>query len=121
VHGTGLDAWFTIGRLSETREYVDGARHGFERWWVNRRTVLQETHFVGGLEHGVAREWGDTGTLRRGFPKFWIGGGQVTRRAYVRALASDASLPRFDPQDDAPRRTAPTVIETRAPTSRRRY
>ena len=114
VRGTGLDAWFTVGGLSETREYVDGERHGFERWWNNRRTIGAEAHYAGGREHGVFREWSESGKLRRGFPTFWIHGTQVTRRVYVRALASDASLPRLDPRDDAPRRTAPKSVEGHA-------
>lgn len=109
-HGTGLDAWFTLGRLSETREYLDGTLHGFQRWWQDRRSIWAEAHYVGGREHGVFREWRD-GKLRRGFPKFWVNGAQITRRAYVRAVATDVSLPRLDPRDDARRRKAPKVIE----------
>jgi hypothetical protein len=117
VRGTGLDAWFTLGRLSETRACVDGDRHGFERWWSTRRTIWSEAHYVAGREHGVFREWRDTATntatasLRRGFPHFWIHGTRVTRRAYTRALATDATLPPLDARDDSPRRTAPRVIE----------
>lgn len=126
VRGTGLDAWFTIGRLSETRQFVDGDRHGFERWWSTRRTIWSEAHYVAGREHGVFREWRDTATatatatLRRGFPHFWIRGSRVTRRDYVRAATTDASLPRVHPRDDSPRRTAPDVIEVIEPRPARR-
>src|ERR1041385_632486 len=33
-YGTGVDLWLcSSGVLSEEREYRDGNRHGFERWW----------------------------------------------------------------------------------------
>ena len=48
VDGTGSDVWFDGTQISETREYVAGDRHGFERWWSDRTHVWSEAHFVGG-------------------------------------------------------------------------
>lgn len=107
VRGTGLDAWFSCG-LSETRAFVDGHRHGFERWWSDRTHVWCEDHFKRGVEHGISRRW-KPGRLERGFPQFWIDGSRVTRRTYARA--EDPTLPPIRDRDDDPRRRAPCVIE----------
>ena len=110
VRGTGLDIWFDGKRLSETRGYLDGDRHGFERWWCDATHVWQENHFARGLEHGIERQWNEGGTLRRGFPRYWLQGQRVTRRIYERALATDATLPSFKPSDD--KATRPRVKNT---------
>jgi antitoxin component YwqK of YwqJK toxin-antitoxin module len=104
VNGTGFDIWFDRNHVSETREYVDGDRHGFERWWADSTHVWSETHFARGLEHGIDRQWNDRGRLRRGFPRYWIAGTRVTRAAYLRAAKTDLTLPRTRASDDRPRR-----------------
>jgi|GEM_PF-3694853 len=58
----------------QRRDIVDGARHGFERWWLDRRSVHLEGHYIAGLEHGVFREWNAKGKLRGGFPTKVSGG-----------------------------------------------
>jgi antitoxin component YwqK of YwqJK toxin-antitoxin module len=109
VRGTGFDVWFDGPRLSETREFLDGHRHGFERWWRTRTELYAETHFQVGLEHGIRRAWTDKGALRRGSRSFWLRGKQVSRQAYERALPTDPSLPPLRPRDDQPRRSAKVV------------
>jgi antitoxin component YwqK of YwqJK toxin-antitoxin module len=104
VDGTGLDIWYDGKRVSETREYVAGDRHGYERWWTNATEVWSEAHFAHGLEHGIDRQWNERGRLRRGYPRYWIAGKRVTRAAYVKAAASDRTLPAVRVKDDQPRR-----------------
>ena len=50
------------------------------------------------------------GRLRRGYPKYFVAGGQVSRRQYIKAAASDASLPPFRKAENRPRRRFPPVI-----------
>src|SRR5258708_3076126 len=70
-YGTGVDLWFcSPGVLAEEREYRDGNRHGFERWWrCDNQTVWQESHFWNEIEHGIFRGWNRQGKLRRGYPQ----------------------------------------------------
>jgi hypothetical protein len=108
-HGTGVDLWYwSKGCLAEERYYQDGKRHGFERWWGDNKTVWQESHFHMDLEHGIFREWNSEGKLRRGFPQYFIQGRKVTRRKYLSAATSDATLPRFAEKDNSPRRSLPS-------------
>jgi len=116
--GTGLDVWFDGDRLSETRGYLDGDRHGFERWWRDRSQVWWENHFVRGVEHGIERQWNELGRLRRGFPRYWLTGERVTRREYERACATDATLPPLRARDDGPAR--PRVLNALTPGRARR-
>lgn len=113
VRGSGLDAWFCGGELSETRDYVDGQRTGFERLWSGRTRVWSEMHFKADLEHGIYRRWNTRHRLERGYPQFWIEGRRVTRRAYARASELDPALPPIRDVDDRPARRAPRVIEPR--------
>ena len=54
--------------------------------------------------HGIEREWNDRGQPRSGFPRFYVRGRRVTRRAYDREQHDDASLPSYRPEDDLPQR-----------------
>jgi antitoxin component YwqK of YwqJK toxin-antitoxin module len=58
-HGTGLDLWFNSpGVLAEEREFLNGSRHGYERWWHgDNQTIFEESHFWNGIEHGIFRRW----------------------------------------------------------------
>jgi antitoxin component YwqK of YwqJK toxin-antitoxin module len=112
VRGTGLDVWFTCGEIAETRTYVDGARHGYERWGHGKH-VHEESHFRADREHGVFRSWNIRGRLRRGYPQYWIDGQRVTKRVYLRQAAIDPSLPAFDRRDDRPVRAPPRPIMRR--------
>lgn len=112
-HGTGVDLWFDCaGVLSEERHYLDGKRHGYERWWCgDNATVWQEEHFRHGEAHGIARHWNDRGRLRRGFPRYFAQGEQVTKRQYERACRADPSLPRFVSEENLPHRRRPAALQ----------
>jgi hypothetical protein len=112
VRGTGLDLYcgdLRPGVVSESRELVDGLRHGFERWWTDA-TLTEEKHFVRGEEHGIGRSWTLTKKLMRGWPRFFVHGKRVDRRAYARACASDVSLPPWRASEDRPSRARPVAV-----------
>jgi antitoxin component YwqK of YwqJK toxin-antitoxin module len=103
--GTGVDLWWGHGDVypSEEHHMLEGLPHGFERWWTSRARVYSEDHWVRGERHGISRWWtGDK--LDRGYPQFYILGKKVTKREYLKAAKSDATLPRYDSKDDSPRR-----------------
>jgi hypothetical protein len=111
-HGCGLDLWYmAVGVLAEERRLEKGHRHGFERWWSgDNATIYIEGHFFDSQEHGIFRRWNDRQHLRRGFPKYFILGQKVQRRAYDRACRSDPTLPKYDPDDNRPNRTLPSGL-----------
>ena len=101
-HGTGLDLWWCGAHLenrspylSEARYLKGGERHGFEWWLKDQRSVWVERHFQEDRMHGIEREWNERGTLRRGYPRYWVNGRRVTKRQYLRECVKDASLPHF--------------------------
>lgn len=104
VHGTGLDLWYqAAGDLSEERRYVDGLRHGFERWYFNfvEESILsQEGHFKNGEEHGIFRNWNAKGGMRRGYPQYFVNGKKVSKRVYLAACKHDPFLPLFRPENN---------------------
>lgn len=109
-HGTGVDLWYTApGELSEERHVQDGKWNGPERWWNANKTVWEETHFRDDVEHGIKRAWTVRGSLRRGYPQYFIRGVKVTKRNYLRACEQDASLPLYRKKDDSPKRTLPKL------------
>jgi antitoxin component YwqK of YwqJK toxin-antitoxin module len=111
-YGTGVDLWFDrAGVLSEERHYHDGQRHGYERWWCgDNTTVWQEEHFRHGEAHGIFRQWNNKGRLRRGFPRYYVGGKQVTKRQYERARLADPTLPPVVPEEHLPNRVLPPSL-----------
>lgn len=124
THGTGIDLWWqetsTKGRrtyLAEVHFMLKGHRHGFE-WWLNadQRSVYQERHWSLDEAHGIEREWDAGGRLRPGFPRFYVGGRRVTRKAYERKRTGDPSLPPYRTDDDQPQRTFPPSIARRLAT-----
>ena len=118
-HGTGIDLWWESleydGRLpfflAEVHPMRDGKPHGFV-WWLNedQKSVFTEWHFVDGVKHGIFREWKDNG-LRRDSPQYFVGGVKVRKRQYIRAAASDESLPPFREHDNLPTRLFPPEIQ----------
>ena len=108
--GTGIDVWRchdSSGRqpyVSEIRHLKNGRLDGFE-WWLDvDRRVWWERHFRNHQLHGIERIWNSRGRLRRGYPRYWMGGKQVGKRQYLRACAADRSLPPFrDPDNQATR------------------
>jgi antitoxin component YwqK of YwqJK toxin-antitoxin module len=123
-HGTGIDLWWDDGtcchgtsckpggrRLAEVHFMRCGQHHGYE-WWINddQASVHEERHWQDGQLHGIERDWNLQGRLRRGFPRYFVAGQQVTRRQYVKAAAEDSSLPPFRMEDNLPQRRFPPVI-----------
>jgi hypothetical protein len=116
VHGTGLDIWRAVREdgsiyVSEVHSMRDGMPHGFE-WWLDedQKQVWDERHWHLGELHGIERQWNDSGRLRRGWPRYWIHGTKVTKRQYLRAAASDETLPPFREEDQSPQRSFPPEI-----------
>ncbi len=120
VRGTGIDLWRSslCGRdegpyyLSEVLYMKDGTPDGF-RWSINsdQKSIWYETHRWEGRFHGIERQWNTQGKLRRGFPKYFIAGQQVDKRKYLRATATDATLPPFRLKENKPQRTFPKEIQ----------
>ena len=118
VHGTGFDIWRyeredgSIG-ISEIFTVQDGSLHGYE-WWLrdNQHSVWHERHWQQGKFHGIERMWNKEGKLKRGYPKYWIRGQSVDKRAYSRAATKDKTLPVYREKDDRPQRKFPEEIES---------
>jgi hypothetical protein len=106
--------------LAEVRFVLKGQRHGFE-WWLNedQRSVYQERHWSLDDAHGIEREWNEKGTLRPGFPKFYVRDRRVTRKVYERERVRDRSLPPYRIEDNQPQRGFPPVIARRLAKYRR--
>ncbi len=116
VRGTGLDLYcgdLRPGVVSESRELAAGLCHGFERWWTDRK-LTREAHFVDSWEHGVTRSWTLAGKMERGWPRYFVRGERVDRRAYLRACKSDETLPHWRARDDRPTRPRPVAISGRS-------
>lgn len=117
VHGTGLDLWRqpreSNGQpyLAEVLYWKKGHREGFE-WRLNesQKTVFIERHWRDGRPHGIERHWNSAGRLRRGYPRYFVGGERVTKRRYLRAAARDPTLPPFRPEQNNPIRAFPPDI-----------
>jgi hypothetical protein len=111
VQGVGLDLWCdpSSGRLAEEHYWPGPEELGYTRMWNgDERTVWQEYfHAVVRGYHGVWREWGAEGKLRRGFPRYFIDDVRVPREEYLRACERDLLLPRYSPEDDSPCRRLP--------------
>lgn len=117
VHGNGYDIWRCEAkdgsvRISEIFTVRDGALHGFE-WWVkgDQRSVWHERHWQRGIYHGIERMWNTNGRLKRGYPKYWVQGKAVRKRAYVRAAEKDKTLPPYLEEENRPQRKFPDDIE----------
>jgi hypothetical protein len=116
-HGSGLDLWRSqqcedgLVYLSEVHSLKNGQPHGYE-WWLNenQRSVWAERHWQEGQLHRIEREWNLQGRLRRGFPRFYVLGERVNKRAYLKACKADPSLPAFRGEDNAPARSFPSAV-----------
>lgn len=127
-HGTGVDLWRQgtnwgngLPYLSEARYIKDGIWHGFE-WWLNedQKSIWQERHFQLNQLHGIERDWNSEGHLKRGYPRYWVNGVQVTKRQYLRACLKDSALPSYRESDNRPERTFPPEIVLCLPLRRSR-
>ena len=85
---------------------VDGRISGYDRWWLDDRTVYEETGWLDGQQTGVSRRWTD-GKLDSGSPKFFVRGERVSKREYVAAASADRRIPEYRRKDDSPERTLP--------------
>lgn len=105
-HGTGTDFWCDErGRLAEEHPLVEGRPSGTERWWKpDQKRVYSETEWLNGEWHGATRRW-THGRLDRGFPKFYVRGKRVAKRAYLKLAGEDPSLPPYREEADLPART----------------
>ena len=118
VHGTGFDIWRSERIdgsvvITEIHSLHDGLPHGSE-WWLNddQRSVWHELHWQQGILHGIERMWNNKGSLRRGYPKYWIRGEAVSQRIYLKAAEQDRTLPLFRVDDNRPQRQFPAEIES---------
>lgn len=113
VRGTGVDLWCDLHNrsLSEETRLRHGKLHGARRYWnPDWRTVWQEEQYFDGEPHGIFRDWNREGRLRRGFPRYFVRGVRVDRRAYLRAAKTDVTLPVWRRSDNRPRRPLPPEI-----------
>jgi antitoxin component YwqK of YwqJK toxin-antitoxin module len=118
VHGTGFDIWRyeredgSIG-ISEIFTMQDGSLHGYE-WWLrdDQHSIWHERHWQKGEFHGIERMWNREGKLKRGYPKYWIRGQAVDRRAHLKATVQDKTLPMYKENDNRPQRKFPEEIES---------
>lgn len=111
-HGTGYDVWRCengAGKIfiTEIHSMQAGLPHGYEWWCSGPQTVWHERHWAHGELHGIERLWNDAGQLSRGYPRYWVRDQRVTKRHYLRAAQTDATLPPFCEQDNQPRRRFP--------------
>jgi len=109
VHGRGTDLWLSCGRVSEVRELVDGRLHGLVRWGDPERPS-EEGYFDRGRRHGIFREWEANGTLRKGFPRYYLRDARVSRRRYELAQAKSSSLRPYIASEDANDREMPIAV-----------
>jgi len=77
----------------------------------DQKSVHQENHFSQNLQHGIQRRWNFNGKLKRGYPKYWVNDKQVSKRQYLRARATDPTLPPFRKADNLPRRKFPPEVQ----------
>lgn len=114
-HGTGIDLWWQgwsdgSAQLAEVHYERNGSSHGFE-WWLNSDASLrEERHWQEGTQHGIEREWNLGSGLRRGYPRYYVYDGRVTKRQYITACTKDATLPPFRLEDNSSQRVFPPEI-----------
>ena len=121
VHGTGYDIWRyeredgSVG-ISEIFTVRDGSLHGYE-WWPrsDQHSVWHERHWQNGKYHGIERVWNEKGTLKSGYPKYWIHDQAVSKRVYLKAAEQDQTLPKYIESDNRPQRKFPAEIENLIP------
>jgi len=118
VRGRGVDIWVSCGKVTEVREMAEGVPHGLVRWG-NPARPWEEEHFFHGQRHGVFRQWEPDGSLRKGYPHFYLRDTRVSRRKYEAARAKDESLPEYRATDDSNRRTIPQVVREALERARR--
>ena len=51
------------GELQLTRNYLNGVRHGIERYWLENGQLFSEKEFNKGVHHGISKMWYPSGQL----------------------------------------------------------
>jgi antitoxin component YwqK of YwqJK toxin-antitoxin module len=116
-HGTGLDIWRQEderGRVfgSEIHYLRDGIPHDYQWWFASsKQDLMHERHWQMGKLHGIERVWNHRGSLRRGYPKFFIAGQAVSKQKYAKMTLIDTTLPIFREEDNLPKRKLPSEIK----------
>jgi len=117
IRGTGYDIWRCESEdgsiaISEIFSVRDGALDGYE-WWLrgDQHSVWHERHWKQGKYHGIERMWNHKNTFRKGYPKYWINGQNVGKRAYLKAVKNDQTLPQYQERENRPQREFPADIE----------
>lgn len=109
--GVGLDLWCDSlnHTLSEEQYYPNKNECGYRRNWnEDEKTIYEEYYWLSPHGyHGIWREWNESGKLRRGFPRYYIQGKQVTKRSYQADCLQDRSLIPYREADDSPIRPLP--------------
>jgi len=113
--GTGWDLWWEEnehGRpfLAEARHYREGVPNGFSWLFSAAGRLINEAHFYGGIEHGVRREWSESGKLRKGHPRCFVDGHKVNHALYEKAARRESKLPPFSKKDDQSQRDYPAPV-----------
>lgn len=110
-NGVGLDLWCCNLEHTLSEEQYDPAEGelGYRRHWnEDEKTIFEEYFFMSHYAyHGIWRQWNEKGRLRRGFPRYFVRGNQVTRRVYLKDCANDPTLIPYRKSDDSPKRILP--------------
>jgi hypothetical protein len=116
IRGTGLAVWRNqlpdgTVYISQIYSWRNGCLDGF-MWWFGEgeASAWCERYFQSGRLHGIERRWNDEGGLRRGYPKYYVQGKQLAKRAYVRAAEADPTLPPFRVEENRPVRVFPPEV-----------
>lgn len=109
--GVGLDLWCDNLKYTLAEEQYDPAEGevGYRRHWNEDEKTIYEEYYFTPLDgyHGVWRAWNERGRLKRGFPRYYIRGNQVTKRHYLKACTQDHTLRAYRKADDSPKRELP--------------
>ena len=111
TNGSGLDLWCSHENqtLSEEFYWPKEGESGYSRRWNDDEKSINEEYFfaAGKGYHGIWRRWNDRGHFRRGYPQYYVADQRVTKRKYLSACLTDATLPPYCREDDGPVRTLP--------------
>jgi hypothetical protein len=109
VRGRGTDIWMSGGHVSEIREMEDAQPHGLVRWG-NPTSPSEEGYFFRGRRHGIFRKWESDGTLKKGYPQYYVEDKRISRLAYEKACEANPVLPPYNPRQNGNRRALPGAV-----------
>jgi hypothetical protein len=116
-HGTGFDIWRQEDErcrvfVSEIHCLKDGIPHGYEWWFASsKQDLMHERHWQMGKLHGIERAWNNKGSLRRGYPKFYVADQAISKQKYAKMALIDTTLPVIQEEDNLPKRKLPSEIK----------